>query len=71
MWYGQVQIASADRVTPYPYSVRMRENPGKMLTRVTPNTDSFYAVLIVKQPLAAIQDNNFAKYLLPGVSEIS
>ena len=42
-----------------------------MLTRVTPNTDSFYAVLIVKQPLAAIQDNNFAKYLLPGVSEIS
>ena len=28
-----------------PYSVRMRENPGKMRTRITPNTDSFYAVL--------------------------
>ena len=26
------------------YSVRMRENPGKMRTRITPNTDSFYAV---------------------------
>ena len=27
-----------------PYSVRMRENPGKMWTRISPNTDSFYAV---------------------------
>ena len=27
-----------------PYSVRMRENPGKMRTRIYPNTDSFYAV---------------------------
>ena len=27
-----------------PYSVRMRENPGKMRTRITPNTDSFYTV---------------------------
>ena len=27
-----------------PYSVRMRENAGKMRTRITPNTDSFYAV---------------------------
>ena len=26
------------------YSVRMRENPGKMQTRITPNTDFFYAV---------------------------
>ena len=26
------------------YSVPMRENPGKMLTRITPNADSFYAV---------------------------
>ena len=24
-----------------PYSVRMRENAGKMQTRMTPNTDSF------------------------------
>ena len=28
-----------------PYSVRMRENAGKMRIRVTLNTDSFYAVL--------------------------
>ena len=27
-----------------PYSVQMRENPGKMQTRITPNTDSFYTV---------------------------
>ena len=25
-------------------SIRMRENPGKMRTRITPNTNSFYAV---------------------------
>ena len=30
-----------------PYSVRMRENAGKMRTRITPNTDSFYAVMFV------------------------
>ena len=28
-----------------PYSAQMRENAGKMRTRITPNTDSFYAVL--------------------------
>ena len=27
-----------------PYSVRMRENVGKMRTRITQNTDTFYAV---------------------------
>ena len=27
-----------------PYSVRMRENLGRMQTRITPNTDTFYAV---------------------------
>ena len=27
-----------------PNSVRMRENAGKMGTRITPNTDTFYAV---------------------------
>ena len=27
-----------------PYSVCMREDAGKMWTRVTPNTDTFYAV---------------------------
>ena len=31
-----------------PYSVRMRENVGKMWTRITPNTDTFYAVLWLK-----------------------
>ena len=30
------------------YSVRMRENAGKMRTRVTPNTDYFYAVKIIR-----------------------
>ena len=29
-----------------PYSVRMRENTEKMWTRITPNADSFYAVLV-------------------------
>ena len=28
-----------------PYSVLMRKNPGKTRTRITPNTDSFYAVV--------------------------
>ena len=28
------------------YSVRMRKNAGKMRTRITPNTDIFYAVCI-------------------------
>ena len=28
-----------------PYSVRMRENAGKRQTRITPNTDTFYAVI--------------------------
>ena len=27
-----------------PYSIRMWENAGKMRTRITPNTDSFYVV---------------------------
>ena len=30
------------------YSVRMRENAGKMRTGITPNTDTFYAVHIMK-----------------------
>ena len=33
-----------------PYSVQMQENAGKMRTRITPNTDTFYAVFeAVKQ----------------------
>ena len=27
------------------YSVRMRENAGKMRNRITPNTDAFYTVI--------------------------
>ena len=34
--YGEIL-----RISPYP--VRMRENAGKMRTRITPNTDTFYA----------------------------
>ena len=34
-----------------PYSVRMQENAGKMRTRITPNTDSFYTVVIVETEL--------------------
>ena len=34
--YGEISIS--------PYSVRMRENVGKMWNRITPNMDTFYAV---------------------------
>ena len=30
-----------------PYSVRMRETAGKMWTRITPNTDTFYEVYMI------------------------
>ena len=33
--------------TESPYSVRMRENAGKTRTRITPNTDTFCAVLVI------------------------
>ena len=29
-----------------PYSVRIRENAGKMRTRISPNTNIFYAVIV-------------------------
>ena len=32
-----------------PYSVRMWENAGKIRTRITPNTDTFYAVSIFRE----------------------
>ena len=38
--YGEILRISSISL----YSVRMRENSGKMRTRITPNTDSFYAV---------------------------
>ena len=28
-----------------PYSVRMQKNVGKMMIKITPNTDTFYAVI--------------------------
>ena len=33
-----------------PYSVPMRENAGKMRTRITPNTDTFYALNLINVP---------------------
>ena len=30
-----------------PYSVQMRENAEKMRTRITPNTENFYAVVLI------------------------
>ena len=39
-----IQTEYGDMLCISPYSVRMRENAGKMRTRITPNTDTFYAV---------------------------
>ena len=39
--YGEILRVS-------PYSVQMRENVGKMRTRITPNTDTFYVVRIFR-----------------------
>ena len=39
-----------DSITPY--SVRMRENTGKMRSRITPNMDTFYAVSLAIPPPA-------------------
>ena len=39
--YGEMQSIS-------PYSVQMRKNAGRMRTRITPNTDTFYAVILIK-----------------------
>ena len=38
------------------YSVRIRENAGKMRTRITPNTDSFHA--------GWVKENTVKKYIL-------
>ena len=38
--YGEIPSIS-------PYSVRILENAGKMRTRTTPNTDTFYTVGII------------------------
>ena len=47
--YGEIRSIS-------PYLIRIRENEGKIRTRITPNTDTFYAVepLVVPNPLLGI-----------------
>ena len=45
--YGEIRSIS-------PYSVRMRENTGKMWTRVTPNTDSVWYIKLIFKHLHAI-----------------
>ena len=42
-----------------PYSVRLRGNAGKMRTRITLNTDNFYAVCVTKQPVLPHQNRRW------------
>ena len=49
--HGEVSIS--------PYSVRMRENAGRMRTRITPNTDSFYVVKVYSKK--TLKGNNLAE----------
>ena len=43
--YGEIlRIEYGEILHISPYLVRMRENAGKMRTRIIPNTDIFYAV---------------------------
>ena len=42
-----------------PYSVRMWENAGRMRTRITPNTDSFYVVKVYSKK--TLKGNNLAE----------
>ena len=46
------------------YSVRMQENAGKMRTRITPNTDSFYAMKRIKW---YFHDQIFSKILKKNI----
>ena len=45
------------------YSVQMRENAGKKRTRITPNADTFYVVLLTRVPrkITALQLKIFNK----------
>ena len=47
IWTEYGEILRILRISPC--SVRMRENAGKMRTRITPNTDTFYAVNVTKK----------------------
>ena len=49
--FSRIRIQCGEILRISPYSVRMRENAGKMQTRITLNTDSFYAVVIVETEL--------------------
>ena len=42
--FSRIRTEYGETLRISPYSVRMRENAGKMRTRITPNADSFYAV---------------------------
>ena len=41
---GVFRVSDIASVVPLLNSVRMQENAGKMRTRITPNTDTFFAV---------------------------
>ena len=42
--FSRIRIENGQMLCSSPYSVRMLENAGKMRTRISPNTDTFYAV---------------------------
>ena len=46
--FSHIRTAWWEILSISPYSVRMRENARKMRTRITPNTDTFYAVSVWK-----------------------
>ena len=43
--FSRIRTEYGEILRIYPYSLRMRENAGKIRTRITPNTDTFYAVV--------------------------
>ena len=44
--FSRIQTEYGDILRIFPYSVRIRENAGKMRTRTTPNMETFYAVSV-------------------------
>ena len=61
--FSRIRTAYEETIRISLYSVRMRENAGKMRTRITPNTDTFYAVLFTRVPqeITALQLKIFNK----------
>ena len=47
-----------------PYSVRMRENAGRMQTKITLNTDTLFTVLIITLAICFISEQLWVKFLL-------